>query len=173
MNERVPVVLIVIGIIMLISSIIPLILLIKDNDFHGRIEPNWANPTGIQISDIPDGTVAEFEYSATEKVYIYLLSREQALNYRSPEYYKEPLPDPIDINNSGKVSLSFTKGGDYEILVLPFDGTFDFECSYTIRGIEMDTSPLYFSCISTVVSGLLLIIFGITFRRMNQKIGHE
>lgn len=173
MINRYSLIIIIVALIMIIGSFFPLIDIFTDDEMEGTLEPNWANPTGVQLKDVVPHSSIELNYNATEIVMIYLVTIDQAIEYRSPKWEKTPLPEPVHVSSEGDVRISFGNDTDYEILVLPEDGSFDFEFSYSVQGIEKDETSSYLSFSFFLSSAVIFLIVSITIQILHQKKGHE
>lgn len=163
----------IIALIMLIAAIFPLISIVFGETMRGSIEPNWANPTGIQIKEAAGGTECDLSFTSSEIVSVFLIRLDHAREYRSPSMKKEPLPDPVLESAEGSTVLRFPEDDDYEILVLPVDGSFDFTFDYEIKGIDRTGPGNYISLSFFLMCSIICLMIPITIQRLNRKKGHE
>ncbi|MFW3146740.1 MAG: hypothetical protein ACMUIE_08020 [Thermoplasmatota archaeon] len=162
----------IIGISLILLTPLPIFMVTRERTLKGSLEPHWSSPKGIRLSDAREGDDFTIEYSASENVSVYLLTKDQADEMRSPRFYKEPLPTPLFEGNNCKLKTEFGSSGDYEIVFLPVDGSFDFNVDYRISGLRTDNTIYIISAVGLIVLSVILIVYSLTIRRVNRKIGH-
>jgi hypothetical protein len=166
MNKRVYTSILVFGLLFIILSVIVLIIPFTFNRSEGSIDVNWANPVGIKIDGLRKGDSLDLTYNAELNVSMYLLTRKEAEEYRSPLFYKEPLPDPIFKGRNGSLEIEIEKGGDYEILFLPEEPSTTFKLNYTIdRDIQREKQVYFLSAGGLFLTSMVLIILGIVLSK--------
>ena len=103
------------------------------NTSKGTIEVNWGNPTGLKLNGVSKGDKIDLTYSAEIEVNVFLLTKDEANEFRSPSMYKDPLPQPLMSGVNGTLKIEIAENGDYELLFLP-DGIFNtFEVDYEVE----------------------------------------
>jgi hypothetical protein len=145
------------------------------NNSKGTIEVNWGNPTGLKLNSVLKGDKIKLLYNSDMEINVYLLTKDQASEFRAPSIYKDPLPEPLISGNNGTLEIEFTEAGDYELLFLP-DRVFNtFEVEYEIeRFIKKEISIYILSGICLLLTALMLVVLGtVLIKRQNNEVMHK
>lgn len=142
------------------------------NSSHGAIEVNWANPTGLKLNDVTKGDKIEISYGSEINVSMYMLTREEANEFRSPSFYKEPLPEPLISGKNATVELEIEENGDYELLFLPDEPSRTFDVDYDLKRDLKGEKAIYFlSGIGLLLTSLILIVLGsVLIKRVDKEV---
>lgn len=166
MSRRVYISLMIFGLLLILLSVIVLIIPFTFSTSEGSIEVNWANPVGIKINGLSKEDSLDISYNADLNVSLYLLTRREAEEYRSPLFYKDPLPDPIQTGRNGSVDIKIEKNGDYELLFLPEEPSTSFKVNYTIdRDIQREKQVYYLSSGGLFLTSMVVIVLGVVLSK--------
>ena len=145
------------------------------NSSKGTIEVDWGNPTGLKFNGLSKGDNLKISYTSEIEVNLYLLTEDQANEFRAPIFYKEPLPDPLIKGTNGSIEIDIAEDGDYELLFLP-DEVFDtFKVDYELeRYLKKEISIYILSGIGLILTSLVLVILGsVLLKRSNIEVMHK
>jgi hypothetical protein len=117
---------------LLILSIFAFLFPVYKPPLEGELTVKWSRPSGIQFNDLREGDRLEIWFRSDADVGIYLITHEQADEFRSPSYYKDPLPEPLITDIEGDVEITIEKDGDFEILFWNESFTRDHRIEYRI-----------------------------------------
>jgi len=172
MSKRSAVILMVSGGVFLLAGVLALLVPFFLNDIEGTIEVNWANPVGIQMKNLQKGDRFDIQYSSEANVSLYLLTDDQANEYRSPAMDKQPLPDPLFTGREGKVDVRIEKDGDYEVLFLPDEPARVFKVDYKVdRSLVRERSIFIISSIGLFLTSMILFILGYVLLKRTTNAG--
>lgn len=132
MIRRTKVVLISIIVILIIFSILSFIFPYVKQPQKGDLKVNWSAPRGLLLNDMRDGDSIDLEFSSDEELDIYLITRQQGNEFRSPSFYKDPLPDPIYTGAEGELHIEIDSDADYELLLWNQSLTSSIDIEYSI-----------------------------------------
>lgn len=165
----------VIGLILLPLSVFTFLIPYLFNSSEGTIEVNWANPMGLKMNNLEEGDGMKVSYQAEINVSLYLLTREEANEFRAPHFYKDPLPDPISEGSNGTVEIDIQDRGDYELLFLPKEPFNTFNVDYDLeRDLNRERTVFIFSGICLILTSMVLVILGsVLLKRSNNAIMHK
>ena len=168
-------IIIVVGIILLPISFYTGIIPLLNNSSEGVLDVNWANPVGIKVNSLSQGDKLNITYRSDLNVSLYLITREEANGFRSPDLYKDPLPQPVVSGKNGSADLSVTRDGDFEILFLPNEASTTFKVNYTIdRDIKSERQVYTFSAIALFLTSIIMIVLGIVLiKRVKKPVMHK
>jgi hypothetical protein len=168
-------IIIIVGVILLPISFITGIIPLLNNTSEGVLDVNWANPVGIKVNRLSEGDKLNITYQSNLNVSLYLITREEANEFRSPEYYKDPLPQPVVSGKNGSADLSIIRDGDFEILFLPNEASTTFKVNYAIdRDIKSERQVFTFSGIVLFLTSIILIVLGtVLIKRMKKPVMHK
>jgi hypothetical protein len=122
-----------ISILLLGGSILSFTYPVLKWDIEGTLDVAWSNPKGVRFNDLSKGDTMTVTFDCTsDEIGVYLLSQEQADEFRSPAFYKDPLPPPEILLKEGSVELEIPKDGDWEVLFWNESFTTDKEIEYSI-----------------------------------------
>ena len=170
MRNRVSIVLLISGILLLILSVGTILLPFIASDVSGTIEVNWANPVGIKMDDLREGDSFDLTYRSDINVSLYFISREQANEYRSPSLNKKPLPQPIISGDEGEVDISVETDGDYELLFLAEEPARTFEVDYEMdRSLPRERAIFIMAGTGLLMTSLVFIVLGIVLSKKGKK----
>ncbi|MGA1866384.1 MAG: hypothetical protein ACMUFK_02820 [Thermoplasmatota archaeon] len=160
----------VIGIVMVPVSILISVYPILFNEIDGTIDVNWAAPVGIKMDRLSKGDRFDIDYSSEINVSLYLLTSRQANQYRSPFFYKEPLPEPISVGDQGSIEVVINESGDYELLFLPNEPSMTFTVEYELqRSIFRERIMFILSGAGLLLTSLIFIVLGFVLGRRDEK----
>ncbi|MGA1819519.1 MAG: hypothetical protein ACMUHU_00770 [Thermoplasmatota archaeon] len=172
MGRKLPKVLLVSGCVSFLAAIMVILVPVLLSDLEGSIEVNWANPVGIQMKGLQKGDSFEVEYSSDINVSLYLLTDDQANEYRSPALYKDPLPDPLVTDREGSVTVHIEEDGDYEILFLPEEPARTFTVDYKVdRSLVMERSAFLISSIGLFLTSIIFLVLGVVLLKRTSNDG--
>ncbi len=106
-------------VLMLITSFFCIAFPFIFNRTDGTLKIDILEPVGIQIDDLWKNDDIIIDFRSEIPMEVYFLTRDEANEYRSPTFYKSPLPDPIFVGSSGRIIIEIPKKDDYEILFIP------------------------------------------------------
>lgn len=168
MSRRSTIILTVSGSVFLLAGILTLLVPFLLSDLEGTLEVNWANPVGIQMKNLQKGDRFDIEYSSETNVSLYLLTDDQANQYRSPAMDKDPLPDPLMTGKEGEVEVTIEKNGDYEVLFLPEEPARTFTVDYNVdMSLTRERSIFIISSMGLFITSLILFVLAfVLWKRM-------
>lgn len=127
---------------------------------EGEFTIKWSRPSGLRFDDLKRDDTLKIHFECDLSVGIYLLPKATAEEFRSPSFYKEPLPPPNFVEKEGDILITVTEDGDYELLFWNESFTSDHTIKYSIRthlhkdftiSIISGTSLLFLSCVPPVI----------------------
>jgi hypothetical protein len=140
----------------------------------GQMNLEWSMPKGLRFSNLKDGDRMDIEYNADTELSVYILKQDQADEFRSPSFYKDPLPEPVYTGKNGDITVDIEDDGDYEVLFFNESFSSDHEVKYTVRThFRKDTRIAMISGSSILFITLLLTIVIVIKRKYNMKIAPE
>lgn len=159
-----------VGIVMVPLSIFTSIYPVLFDEIDGKIDVNWAAPAGIKLDGLRKGDRFEIGYSSDINVSLYLLTSRQANDYRSPLFYKEPLPEPIAMGKRGSAEVEINDSGDYELLFLAREPSTTFTVEYGLqRSIFRERTMFILSGTGLLMTSLIFITLGFVLGRRDEK----
>lgn len=135
----------------------------------GTLDINWSTPKGIRYQRLLEGDRIEISFSSDENLSVYLLSFEEAEEYRSARMYKDPLPQPIFAGKRGEITIIIKKEGDYELLFWNESFSSDHRLDYEIHIYSRDR-VIFLRSVSIILllTGLGLLAWSINWRNRHQ-----
>lgn len=117
---------------LLILSLFAFLFPVYKPPLEGELTIKWSRPSGIQLNDLRENDRLDIWFRSDADVSVYLITREQADELRSPSYYKDPLPAPLITDIEGEVEVKIEEDGDFEILF--WNGSFrrDHRVEYSV-----------------------------------------
>ncbi|MBN1389935.1 MAG: hypothetical protein JXA22_04765 [Candidatus Thermoplasmatota archaeon] len=167
--------LIITGILLFLTSIFTSAYPFIFDEVDGKIDVNWTDPVGIRMNRLSKGDVIILEFRSEVNINLYLLTFEQAREYRSPVLYKEPLPQSLACGKEGKVNITIEKNGDYELLFIPGEPltSFTYRVDYRMHVSLLREILLFlFSGMGLLLTSVIFIVLAIVLekRKGNQVI---
>lgn len=135
---------------------------------EGTINIHWSNPKGLRLNGLEKGDKIHLEYKADSNLSVYLLTEDEADDYRRPLFYRTDLPSPEFTGKEGEFTIDIDKDADYEIMFLNGSFTTDHEVKYTL--ITSTQREKRISCISgssLLLLSLCVIILIIVLKKRN------
>jgi hypothetical protein len=121
---------------------------------------------------VTKGDKIEISYRSEINVSMYMLTREEANEFRSPSFYKEPLPESLINGKNATVELEIEENGDYELLFLPDEPSRTFDVDYDLkRDLKVEKAIYFLSGTGLLLTSLILIVVGaVLIKRIDKEV---
>jgi len=166
----------------LILSIVTMFLLatvlaisLTENVRSGSLKISVTGTRGVWLGHLVRGSVVTGSYQADSALKVYLLTDQEAEEWRDPSYYHEiELPEPMATGRNGSFKIRIDESGSYEVLFWNESFNKNHDVSYRIgTGKRIREAPFITSMLSlTLITTVLAVIAYMRDRRKGHPLDH-